>query len=56
MTILGKARDMKTKTPKTLAASFFLRRNKCERVECIQVQNLTYGFDVICVALKVMTS
>ena len=56
MTIFGKSRDLKTKTPKTQAACVFLQRNKCLKVECIQMQKLTYGFAVICITKKVMTS
>ena len=41
MTIFGKSRDLKTKTAKTQAASNFLRWNKCQRIECIQMQKLT---------------
>ena len=56
MTIFGKSRDLKTKTPKTQAACIFLQWNKCLKVECIQMQKLTYGFAVICITKKVMTS
>ena len=55
MTIFGKSRDLKTKTPKTQAACVFLQWNKCLKVECIQMQKLTYGFAVICITKKVMT-
>ena len=56
MTIFGKSRDLKTKTPKTQAACVFLQWNKCLKAECIQMQKLTYGFAVICITKKVMTS
>ena len=56
MTIFGKSRDLKTKTPKTQAACVFLQWNKCLKVECIQMQKLTYGFAMICITRKVMTS
>ena len=39
MTIFGKSRDLKTKTPKTQVASIFFPWNKCQRIECIQMQN-----------------
>ena len=55
MTIFGKTRDLKTKTPKTQAGCVFLQCSKCLKVECIQMQKLTYGFAVICIT-KVMTS
>ena len=48
MTIFGKSRDLKTKTPKTQAAYIFLQWDKNQRVECIQVQKLTQGFGEIC--------
>ena len=44
MTTFGKSRDLKTKTPKTQAACIFLRWENSQRVECIQMQKLTYGF------------
>ena len=56
MTIFGKSRDLKTKTPKTQAACIFLRWNKCQKVEFIKMQKLTYGFVEIYVIEKVMTS
>ena len=56
MTIVGKSRDLKTKTSKTQVACVFLQWNKCLKVECIQMQKLTYGFAVICITEKVMTS
>ena len=52
MAVFGRSRDLKTKPPKTQAACNFLRWNKCQRVECIQMQKLTYGFVVICITLK----
>ena len=56
MTTFGKSRDLKTKTPKTQAACVFLQWNKCLKVECIQIQKLTYGFAVICITKKVRKS
>ena len=57
MTIFGKSRDLKTKTPKTQSACIFLRGNKSQRVECIQMQKLTNGFvEIHVVEEKVMTS
>ena len=56
MTIFGKSRDLKTKTPKTQAACIFLRGNKCQKVEFIHMQKLTYGFVEIYVIEKLMTS
>ena len=56
MTIFSKSRDLKTKTPKTQTACVFLQWNKRLKVECIQMQNLTYGFAVICITKNVMTS
>ena len=56
MTIFGKSRDLKTKTPKTQAACVFLQWNNYLKVECIQMQKRTYGFAVICNTKKVMTS
>ena len=56
MTIFGKSRDPKTKTSKTQAACVFLQWNKCLKVDCIQMQKLMYGFAVICITKKVMTS
>ena len=56
MTIFGKSRDLKTKTPNTQAACFFLQWNKCLKVECIQMLKLTYEFAVICITKKVMAS
>ena len=56
MTIFGKSRHLKTKTPKTQAACVFLQWNKCLKVECIQMQKLTYGFAVNCITKKVTTS
>ena len=44
MTIFGKSRNLKTKTPKNKAAFIFLQWDKSQRVECIQEQKLTYGF------------
>ena len=55
MTIFGKSRDLKTKNPKTEAPCIFLRWNKCQGLECIQMQKLTYGFVEIYVIEKVMT-
>ena len=52
MTIFGKSRDLKTKTPKTQSACVFLQWNKCLKVEYIQMQKLTYGFAVICITKK----
>lgn len=56
MTIFGKSRDLKTTTTKTQAAYTFSQRNKSERVECIQMHKLTYGFVEIYAIEKVMTS
>ena len=56
MTIFGKSRDLKTKTPKTQAACIFLRWNKSQKVECIQAQKLTYGYVEMYFTEKVMTS
>ena len=56
MTIFGKSRDLKTKTPKTQAACIFLRWNKSQKVECIQMQKLTYGYVEMYFIGKVMTS
>ena len=56
MTIFGKSRDLKTKTPKTRAACVFRQWNKCLKVECIQMQKLKYGFAVICITKEIMTS
>ena len=56
MTIFGKSRDLKTKTPKTQAACIFLRWNKSQKVECIQMQKLTYGYVEMYFIEKVMTS
>ena len=47
MTIFGTSRDLKTKTPKTQTAWVFLQWNKCLKVECIQMQKLTYRFALI---------
>ena len=55
MTLFGESRDLKTKTPKTQAACIFLRWNKCQKVEFIQMQKLTYRFVEIYVIEKVMT-
>ena len=46
----------KRKTPKTKAACIFLWWNKCQRVKCIQMQKLTYGFVEIYVIEKALTS
>ena len=56
MPIFGKSRDLETKTPKTQAASVFLRWNKCQKVQFIQMQKLTHGFVEIYVIEKFMTS
>ena len=56
MTIFGKSCDLKTKTPKTQAACIFLRWNKFQKVECIQMQKLTYGYVEMYFIEKVMTS
>ena len=56
MTIFGKSRDLKTKTPKTQVACIFLGWNKSQKVECIQMQKLTYGFVEMYFIEKVMTS
>lgn len=56
MTIFGKARDLKTKTPKIQAACIFLPWNKYQREECIQMQTLTYGFVETRVIETAMTS
>ena len=56
MTIFGKSRDLKTKTPKTQAACIFLGWNKSQKVECIQMQKLTYGYVEMYFIEKVMTS
>ena len=56
LAIFGKSCDLKTKTPKTQAVSIFPWWNKCERIECIQMQKLTYGFVEIHVIEKAMMS
>ena len=56
MTIFGKSRDLKTKTPKTQAAYIFLQWNERQGVEYIQIHKLTYGFVEIYVIEKVMTT
>ena len=43
MTIFGKSRDLKAKTPKTEAVGIFLRSNKYQREECIQMPKLKYA-------------
>ena len=54
MIIFGKSCDLKTKSPKTQACYIFLRWNKCQRIQCIQMEKLVYGFVVICITVKVM--
>ena len=56
MTIFSKSPDLKTKSPKTQAACIFLRWNKSQKVECIQMQKLTYGYVEMYFTEKVMMS
>ena len=56
MTIFGKSRDLKKKIPKTQAACIILRWNKCQKVQCIQMQERTYRFVEIYAIKKVTTS
>ena len=56
MTIFGKSRDLKTKTPKTQTACIFLRWNKFQKVECIQMDKLTHGYIEMYFIEKVITS
>ena len=56
MTIFGKSHDLEIKTPKTQAAFIFLRWKKSQKVECIQMQKLTYGYVEMYFIEKVITS
>ena len=56
MTIFGKSRDLKTKTPSGSLHLFFFRWNKSQKGECIPMQKLTHGLFEIYLIEKATTS